>query len=244
MSGFGGLDQHLRYYEFELDSLDAIQSNDYSVTTLNWPLFGIGGKRPLSNIAAIKILEVQIPFSYYVFNATNNTFLFNYNGAGNGVITIPVGNYTTGTLATALQVALRAVIGGTTMTVTFTNLTEKFQFVDTAFDFTMTFGSAGDRGTTNPRLWMGFPAGTTASTSKTLVAPNIASVSGPNYLYVNSLKMGQLTNLYLPRDSIGGGNAGPQMAKIPVNVVSGGVVYWQDPGTLTFNVLCRSPKVL
>ena len=78
---------------------------------------------------------------------------------------------------------------------------------------------------------MGFPGGTTSSTGLTLVSPNVVLISGPNYLYVNSRTIGQLADLYLPQGAVnlGGGNAGPQMAKIPVNVVSGNVIFWQDP---------------
>ena len=69
------------------------------------------------------------------------------------------------------------------------------------------------------------------NTGNLLIAPNAALVTGPNYLYVNSSKLGQLCNLYLPKGAfnLGGGNTGPQMAKIPVNVLPGGVIYWQDP---------------
>jgi hypothetical protein len=88
----------------------------------------------------------------------------------------------------------------------------------------------------NPRLYIGFPGGGTSSQTfgaggDALEAPNAALVSGPNYLYLNSLKLGQLCNMYLPEGAfnLGGGNAGPQLSKIPVNVQPGGVIYWQDP---------------
>lgn len=252
MQSFGGLDSSLRYYEFELDSYDAvatnssgtppfandtpthIQANTVAQTkrVLNWPLYQIGGKRPLSGIAAIKILEVQIPFSYFVFNALNNSFTGTYNGGGSVPITIPVGNYTTASLATALQVAIRSAFSIVSMVVTYTTATQTFLFTDAAHDFTFTFGVVGDRGFTNPRLWIGFASGTILSASQVMASPFTASCSGPNYLYVNSLKLGQLTNIYLPRGSSGAGNAGPQMAKVPVNVTSGGTIYWQDPGIL------------
>lgn len=97
--------------------------------------------------------------------------------------------------------------------------------------YSFTFGAPTNSGNTNPRLYIGFPGGTTESTGLILRSPNVILVSGPNYLYVNSTKFGQLTNLYLPQGAfnLGGGNAGPQMAKIPVNVTSGNIIYWQDP---------------
>ena len=67
-----------------------------------------------------------------------------------------------------------------------------------------------------------------------MISPNVIQATGPNYIYVNSSKVGQITNLYLPQGAtnLGGGNAGPQMAKIPVMVQPGGITYWQDPGEL------------
>jgi hypothetical protein len=60
LSGFGGFSPSYKYYEFELDSLDCVSGNSSVTAKTNWPLFKIGGKRPLQNIAAIKILEVQV----------------------------------------------------------------------------------------------------------------------------------------------------------------------------------------
>lgn len=72
MSGTNyGLNDSLRYYEFELDSLDTTTSGKDGAASTDWPVFLLGGKMPLSNIAAVKILECQIPFSWYVFNTQN-----------------------------------------------------------------------------------------------------------------------------------------------------------------------------
>jgi hypothetical protein len=246
MSGFYGLNNNLRYYEFELDSLDSNYSNGSGVAATDWPVFLIGGKTPLRNIAAIKILEVQIPFSWYVFCSENVTGsntpsspqwqLVETGGAQSGVIQYPiiaVGNYSGGAaLATALQAALNGV--SSSYTVSYSSVTQKMTFTTTksgVTSFTFTFGLSTNAGNKNPRLYIGFPGGTTSSSGTTLVSPNVVLISGPNYLYVNSAKIGQLTNVYLPQNAtnLGGGNGGPQMAKIPVNVISSNVIYWQDP---------------
>jgi len=144
-----------------------------------------------------------------------------------------VGNYAGGAaMATQLQTALNTV--SSNYTVTYSDVTMKFTFVTSkpgVTSFSFTFGAPTNSGNTNPRLYIGFPGGTTNSTALTLQSPNAVLISGPNYLYVNSSKFGQLTNLYLPQGAfnLGGGNAGPQMAKIPVTVTSGNVIYWQDP---------------
>lgn len=68
-----GLNNDYHYNEYEFDSLDASASGSASVSPQDWPVFLLGGKNPVTNIAAIKILEVQIPFSYYVFVPENTT---------------------------------------------------------------------------------------------------------------------------------------------------------------------------
>ena len=243
-----GISNTLEYFEMQFDSLATAITPDSQSKTTDWPLFYLG--RPLTNVAAIKVLEVQIPFSFYVFNNSNNKFLLSVAGiCTNAVVTIPEGNYTTTTLANTLKTSLEAAMKSQTpatnlqWTVTFGGsgsepYTGKFTFkvnttVSAATSFT--FGLADDPGNLNPRLLLGFPAGITSavlvSGSMTIVAPNANLVTGPNYVYLNSRKLGSLCNLYLPQGAanLGYGTTGPQMAKIPVNVQPGGIIYWQDP---------------
>lgn len=233
-----GINENLRYYEFELDSLDNSGAFNTNVSPLDWPVFLLGGKKPLSNIAALKILEVQIPFSYYVINSGNNTFLLYEENqlVTSSTVTLPVGNYTPAQMCSALGTALTsASLNARTYTVTYNDQTLKMTITSTAgLAFTLNFGAPTNSGNVNPRLYIGFPGGNSTSTGgspNTLVTPNAISLSGPNYIYVNSQTMGQLFNIYLPKGAfnLGGGNAGPQMAKIAVNANSGGVISWQDP---------------
>lgn len=242
-----GLNDYLNYYEIYLDSLDSQSTYDTDFSSTDWPLFQLA--TPIPNLGAMKVLEVQIPFSFYIFNSSNNTFTLTDNSVTNGLVTIPVGNYTSTTLTTALAAALNASGTARTYTVTFAGQssgpnTGKFTITgstSTSYSFALTFGgSTADTGTTNPRLFLGFqagaPAGNTSNTALTpvLVAPNAANIAGPNYLYLNSRMLGpQLTTL-LPRGAVnlGNGTAGPQLAKIPINVQPGGIIYWTDPSPL------------
>lgn len=237
MSGTNyGLNDSLQYFEFAFDSLDTNTSPDAASSTLDWPLFLLG--RPLTNVAAIKVLEVQIPFTYYVYNNTNNQFLLTETTGGPTTVTIPIGNYNASSMNIALQNALAAAsFNGFTYTVTYSGAsssqpnTGKFT-ISGPSQFSLTFGSSLSPGNTNPRLWLGFNAGVNNSNSLgVLVAPNTASVTGPNYLYLNSRKMGSMCNMFLPQGAfnLGKGTLAPQMAKIPVNVQPNGVIYWQDP---------------
>lgn len=243
--GFGGISSGLRYYEYELDSLDSSQSVNQNTSRLNTPLFFVGGKKPIADVAAVKIVEAEIPVSFYLFNSRNNQFTITESGYGSKTVTIPEGNYSYVEMITALQTLLSPTGVGThwTYTVTYSSTTGKFTFATNntgggavTEPFSFTFGTdTTDRGWTNPRLWLGFPGGVTDSqtfsttTGDVLVAPFVANLAGPNYLYLCSSKLGNLTNIYLPRGSAFGGNSGPQVAKIPIPVNPGDVVFWQDP---------------
>ncbi len=261
-----GLNDSYDYYEFELDSLDATASFSGTAAATDWPLFEIAGKGPIQNIAAIKILEIQIPFSYYVFNDVNNKFTLrehlNFPPILTSTVTIPPGNYNAIELCDVMAKALTAASQAFhTYTVLYYKHTGKFAFYNNSTDvrnYSFEFGAGyglfdasgnpipPNSGNKNPRLYIGFPPGVTYSQNfiggsgvpgdtniygNVLEAPNSDSVSGPNYIYVNSQRLGSDTDIYLPKGAfnLGGGAAGPQLAKIPVTTQAGGVLYWADP---------------
>lgn len=240
-----GLNDSLKYFEFQLDSLDASSSNSSGVAKTDWPLFLLGGKSPLSNIAAFKIIEAQIPFTYYVFNDVNTdnsesnlarwTLTENTTtGSFSYYPKIPVGNYAGGDeIASTLTSALNAVTNGGYIVI-YNAIIQKLIFTcirPLLTSFSFTFGTETNSGNRNARLYIGFPGGITNSSGLTLISPNVILISGPNYVYVNSNALGNLTNMYLPQGAVnlGGGNSGPQMAKIPISCNSGEISYWQDP---------------
>lgn len=226
-----GLNQHYKYFEIELDSLDASVATSSSFTALDWPTFQLA--TPIAGLAAVKIIEAQIPFSFYTINSSNNTFtLTDTTPLTNAVITIPAGNYNSTTLISTLTTQLNAAGSAGVYSITYSSTTGLLSFVKTgAATFTFTFGTATDLGASNPRFNLGFAAGANTTASNTLVAPNVANITGANYLYLNSRAFGAQLSLLLPRGAtqLGSGSAGPQVAKIPINVQPGGVIYWSDP---------------
>ena len=255
MSGTNfGLNDSLEYTEFEFDSFDSNQSYDQRFYTTDWPNFYLG--KPLSNVAAVKVLEAQIPFTYYIFNSNNNTFVLHEWKTGGTVdtsstVTIPVGNYTSVTILPALKAALEAasVVNGNTFTYTvaYSSLTMLLSITNSdatnADFFTLNFGTGlFDPGYTNPRLPLGFSGGVNTSSvgsgaqTQILVSPSVIQLTGPNYVYLNSRSLGALIHLYLPGNGVlnpvDGGADGPQIAKIPITVLPGGVCSWQDPDPL------------
>jgi hypothetical protein len=223
-----GLNDSYLYTELELDSLDADGPASSGASKLDWPIFSF---EPQQNVYAFKILEVQIPFSYYVISTENQTFIWS-NGITTYAATIPIGNYTTTTLTPALTTALNASLPGSsrTFTVTYSDLTGKLTFAATGA-FSFQFGAPTNSGNKNPRLILGFPGGETFSSGLTLVAPNAALVTGPNYIYVNSQQLGGLVQAVLPAGAVNlaNGGRGPQVAKVGVNANPSGVILWSDP---------------
>lgn len=246
-----GLNDNFEYLELALDSTEALTSVEpVRVTTGNvpvldpstnkiydYPLFEIAGRQPLRNIAAIKVLEVQIPFTWYTLTPPNNTFVLRVVGAGitTVTITIPAGNYSTAALCAKLN-----SLCSSTATGAYTNVLWQFNEVtgklEVALDlvpapgfnwFRLDFSSSEILG-----KMMGIEGIQTyyPNTDQQYFSfYQVAQLSGPNYLYLNSNALGPNVNMYQPRTSPTGGNSGPQIAKIPINVSPGGIIYWQDP---------------
>jgi hypothetical protein len=61
-----------------------------------------------------------------------------------------------------------------------------------------------------------------------IVSTIIAQVTGPYYLYVNSRRIGSLINFNVSDGSVTKG-IGPEVARIPVNVQYGSVIFYNDP---------------
>ena len=226
-----GLNQTFEYSEIQFDSWDAVAAAGTlnPSTTLDkysWPRYNFTTKQP--NVAAIKILQAEIPFVWDVINSKNNTFV--YNNGGNNTITIPVGTYTGTTLAVQLQTLLSAISAG--FTVTYSTTTLKFTFTQNlAIAWSLSFAT---RQTAYSPL--GFtPAGsyTTTGIGSTIVSNMVAQVSGPNYLYLNSTKIGSLVNNNTT-DGSNQVNADIVIAKIPVNVNYGSTIFYTDPDPIKY----------
>jgi hypothetical protein len=232
-----GLNDDLEYRELSFDSYDTTIGLSGNYSSINWPLFQI--PRPLNNIAAVKILEVQIPFTWYTINSYNN--LFQMTDTASAFVRLPVGNFDSLTLANALGITLtNGSPGGFTYTATYSAISQKFTITSsssTPFTLTMT-GHDNIEGNFDPSIVLGMNninTSTSVGGFASLTSPNAALITGPNYLYVSSQKFGQATNMFLPGEPENHVNAeglGPQMAKVPINCNPGGIIFWKDPNPL------------
>ena len=213
--------QDLDYYELTLDSAQASISRN-STNPLNWPSFPL--TTSILKVRGFKILEAQIPFSFNSINATNNTFQIrpfsNPNSPiGPYVFTIPPGNYG----IDSLLIVLNAVDSPYTV----------FSYSQTTNLFTVQRNDL-----INPNFYLDFPdsllagmigfnKGTTQSSSSTIVAPQVSSLTGSFSVYINSKELGPLINFYTP-DSSTAVFKSSKIGKIPLNGAAGTVTYWQD----------------
>lgn len=230
-----GLSPDYLYSEYFLDSYDNSGQANIDSPATDWPRFELGGKVPLKGVVGIKFISAEIPFSYYIFGSSNNTFRISENGGVGVTITIPVGNYTSSQIISTLGTLLTTASGvGATYVVTISSQTNKLTFTGsggTLAGFTLTFGSVGGTGNTSPRLYLGFNGGPIVSSGLVINAPNSVNLSGANYLYLNSLAIGSLLDCNLPFGAVnlGGGNGSIQVARIPVNASPGGTILYNDP---------------
>jgi len=229
-----GLNNALEYVELCVDSWDASASGgqtfEASTSPTNqivysWPQYYFTSKK--LQVAGFKVLSAEIPFVYDVITPANNTFIYTASGVPN-TITIPTGTYTGPQLATQLQTLLGAVSAG--FTVSWSSQLLKFVFTQ-ALGITWGFTFTARNTAYSP---MGFLPGTTINAvtgiGSQLVSPIIAQVTGPYYLYVNSRRIGSLINFNLVDGSATKG-IGPEVARIPVNVQHGSVIFYNDPDT-------------
>ncbi|MEG3883808.1 hypothetical protein QT971_06310 [Microcoleus sp. herbarium19] len=213
----------LEYVELFLDSRDGVQNNTFIAST-DWSTLRFDS--PLTNIEKMKILQVEVPFSYYVITTSNNTFTLQEPGVGTVSISIPVGNYTTTTMATTLATLLTQaslLLGSRVYTVTFSTLIGKFT-VSTNFG-TLVLSVP----TLSLQLILGLNQINT-STGVNLVFPNVAQITGDNYVYLNSDAIGNIFQTYLPYNAPNFSvSKGPQIARIPIDGNPGDIIFYQDP---------------
>jgi len=233
-----GVNQTFEYVELALDSWDAsvaggTQSNDPTVNNslakYSWPMFYFTSRD--LNVAAIKIIQAEIPFVYDVINGLNNVFIYTSNSVVFN-ITIPKGTYTGPQLATQLQTLFQVITPG--FLVVWSNQTLRFTFTHPpATTWSLEFPTRN-----SPYSQMGFLPSefsgnvvySSIGVNSVIVSETIAQVTGPYYLYVNSRKMGSLINFNLADGSPKA--VGPQVCRIPVNVQYGSVIFYSDPSKI------------
>lgn len=170
-----GLNDDYEYHEIIIDSRDALTQFSSSYTSLNWPKITLG--KPLERVAAVKVLQVIIPNTYYPINSTNNQIGY-YSWLGTdpvrwtnqGPDSITPGNYTKTELDTQVSNTLTNSIP-TTFSVTDLPAQMKSYYLNSGtapadrnymFSFLNTLQTSeeiNNNARTNPRLILGWEGG-------------------------------------------------------------------------------------
>lgn len=172
--------------------------------------FSIALPEQLHNVSSAALLSAEIPLTYYAFTATrgNTSLTFKYAGTP-GTVTIPDGNYTTSTMATALAAALAAAFPAAgAFTVTFSATTSRCTIA--VASGTVAVDATASDGTDLATL-LGFQRGVVTSGTATVTGTGAATMSPDAYLLISidELDAAGLATTY-------GMAAGRAFAKIPL----------------------------
>lgn len=140
--------------------------------------FTFSFNRNNSRITEIILESIQIPFSFYVINSSNNVITFN---SGAIVATIAPGNYNSSSLSLELKNKINTAFGDTNTTVTYSSSTFKLTITRTTsfvIDSFVTIPASTLSKTIGFRI--SSVSGTTA------IGDTAINISGPNYLLIYS----------------------------------------------------------
>ena len=132
------LDNHI----ITLNSTDGTLLNGTSKSNMNFAFRGL--LKDDVNIVRtyVTVLNAQIPVSFYVIDATNNTLLV-FNGTTTQTVTIPIGNYNSGTLNTALNSAFVTAVIPLTVTINPVNGVLSFASTSSSLTYRINSNSLG-----------------------------------------------------------------------------------------------------
>lgn len=159
--------------EFTKVIIDSAKRNITSISSTNMT---INLNRAVDRVKKIQLVSMQVPFTYYAINSTNNKIKLDIFGAS--VAVVP-GNYNSTTFPVALKTALDTGGAGAPFTVTYSSLTHKLTISSAAAFVVQTTGVAD-----NIASILGFTVDNVASTSVT--ADGILNIHGSNFLVLKS----------------------------------------------------------
>lgn len=131
----------------------------------------------ITRITEIVVEALQIPFSYYTVNHSNNILIFDISDT----ITITPGNYTATTLCNEIKAQMDIVFPGQSSTVTFSTTTLKMT-ISKASPFTIASSTTNSASTAS--IMLGFRKNSTLGTTAT--GDSALNIAGPNYLLLAS----------------------------------------------------------
>lgn len=164
------------------DSINAVRYKEGS-------RFSVLLSPPLTLCKYFQVLSVELPGSYYAINSTNNSFFVTSAGSST-LVTIPPGNYNPTSLATATTLAMAAAsLVGYTLAPSLTIDNDgKFTISHASATFTLDATAATMAGTgsfgASQLLGLDYYQASTFVAPTAALLPNVANVTGDQYVYV------------------------------------------------------------
>ena len=196
------LDNHL----ITLNAQDGTQLNGTYLSNLFFPFKGLLKDDVNILRSYITVLNAQIPVSFYVIDNTNNTLLLKRGVNAIQTLTIPVGNYNSSTIITALLTTLSGA-GGTDITVSINTVNGILTF----YSITTNILYSNANGSTISTI-LGFGTSNITISAANVSLPYPLNLLGKEKLYINS------TNLQNVAYSSVNRGFTSTIAAVPVNV--------------------------
>ncbi len=181
--------------------------------------FTISFNSGATRISEIMVERVEIPYSFYAINSSNNVLTFN---SGANSITLTPGNYTATTLINELNTKLGVAFAGQAPAATFSSATLKLTITKTS---AFVIDSYKDVPASTASYALGFHNSTASGTTAT--ASSAMNISGPNYILV--------TSTYLTK---------PLQHKTMFSSATYSNVFWAVPVNVSFgDMILDTPKL-
>ena len=169
---------------------------------------------PLMNVSNAVLISAELPSTYYVFSSAmgNTTLRVSVSGTYAN-ITIPDGNYTFATMASALTAALTAAFPTVTFTVQFDPATARLSITALGIPLAVDCTAA-----TKPTGWglgyyLGFQRGVVTSGTGTVTGTNIGNMNPEMYMLVDIKELNAVQQAAMYGE---GGSMGRVFAKVPI----------------------------
>lgn len=169
----------------------------------------------LKNISSAVLVSAELPLSYYVFSAARGTTSLTVvrNGTSQ-TISVPDGNYTTASMASALKAALDAAYAPATWTVSFNPTTMKCTLASAGATVAVDATAATKRTEWGLGYYLGFPRGVVTSGADSVTGTSVVSLNPENYLLIDIDELNGISQSAL---YAAGGSGRRSFAKVPLN---------------------------
>ena len=170
----------------------------------------------IHNVSNAVLISAEMPSTYYVFSAAKaNTSLVVTADGTTQTITVPDGNYTFTTLASALDSALESAFPGITFVVAFNEATARCSITASPSNTVLAVDCTA---ATRPTGWglgyyLGFAKGVVTSGTGTVTGTSVANTNPETYMLVDIDELNAVSQAAIYSE---GSTMGKVFAKVPI----------------------------